>query len=384
MSALIWSIGKYTGDYGGIAGYAPVTNIGRLFATINGFLGLALFALPAGLLGSAFIDELGERKRKKDCMRIEKMIINAFSVETNKKAKKIKKDLGMLSVPRRIFPVHVCQAMLNLTDGDIYRTVGESANLRLRYRPGTNRTNVEYFRNNRSYGAFEDRNSIFTVVCTTSAQDAYIGHYTSAVAQLLGANYISVENFSSIEMVPNYNFDFSGNIYFRPEIIKASGKAVAAFKEFCADLDKLASANSYVLYFESTVVEGAEQNDETSQRKEDKEDKEDKEEKYQLHILAGGNEGDAGFNKHTCTVSDFDKFNSFYDDYLNEMKKIKINVFSHQFIGSFDDYHIHNYLRKRGCNVISILISTPLLTATLNKKYYGSISGLVKILRKCF
>lgn len=35
-------------------------------ATLNGLLGIALFALPAGLIGSAFIDEIGENKRRKE------------------------------------------------------------------------------------------------------------------------------------------------------------------------------------------------------------------------------------------------------------------------------------------------------------------------------
>ena len=74
ISALTWSIGKYTGDYGGIAHYEPITGLGQLLATLNGLLGIALFALPAGLLGSAFIDELGERRHKNRSTEIAKLI----------------------------------------------------------------------------------------------------------------------------------------------------------------------------------------------------------------------------------------------------------------------------------------------------------------------
>ena len=61
----IWSIGKYTGDYGAIAGEVPLTQVGKSIATINGLLGIALFAIPAGLLASAFIDQLAENRKQK-------------------------------------------------------------------------------------------------------------------------------------------------------------------------------------------------------------------------------------------------------------------------------------------------------------------------------
>ena len=46
------------------AGY-PVTLAGRVLGSILALMGVALFALPAGILGSAFLDDLRRRKTKK-------------------------------------------------------------------------------------------------------------------------------------------------------------------------------------------------------------------------------------------------------------------------------------------------------------------------------
>ena len=40
----------------------PVTPLGRGLGTFVALLGIGLFAMPAGILGSAFVDELEQRK----------------------------------------------------------------------------------------------------------------------------------------------------------------------------------------------------------------------------------------------------------------------------------------------------------------------------------
>jgi len=46
----------------GYGDMAPVTGIGRLLGAVIAIAGIAMFALPAGLLGAAFVDELGKAK----------------------------------------------------------------------------------------------------------------------------------------------------------------------------------------------------------------------------------------------------------------------------------------------------------------------------------
>lgn len=42
----------------------PITTIGKLLGTVIAFLGIAVFALPAGILSSGFVDEMAQKKNK--------------------------------------------------------------------------------------------------------------------------------------------------------------------------------------------------------------------------------------------------------------------------------------------------------------------------------
>ena len=48
----------------------PVTAIGRVLGAIVALMGIGLFALPAGILGSAFVDEIEQRRSAKESVTI--------------------------------------------------------------------------------------------------------------------------------------------------------------------------------------------------------------------------------------------------------------------------------------------------------------------------
>ena len=61
-AAMWWGVTTLTTvGYGDVY---PTTTLGRFIAAIDALLGIGLFALPAGILGSGFVDELQSRKRK--------------------------------------------------------------------------------------------------------------------------------------------------------------------------------------------------------------------------------------------------------------------------------------------------------------------------------
>ena len=65
--AFVWSIAKYTEDYPGITdAHVILTKTGKVLCLINGLLGIALFAVPAGLFASSFIDEISKQKESKN------------------------------------------------------------------------------------------------------------------------------------------------------------------------------------------------------------------------------------------------------------------------------------------------------------------------------
>ncbi|MGE3174537.1 MAG: potassium channel family protein [Planctomycetota bacterium] len=63
-TAMWWGIATFTTvGYGDLT---PITPAGRLLGGFVAILGIAMFAIPAGLLGAAFSEELQEQRRKKE------------------------------------------------------------------------------------------------------------------------------------------------------------------------------------------------------------------------------------------------------------------------------------------------------------------------------
>lgn len=63
--ALVWTFVKYVEDPADIT-EAPVTMIGKIIGTLVGVLGIAIFAVPAGLIGSGMMDAMSEDKREEE------------------------------------------------------------------------------------------------------------------------------------------------------------------------------------------------------------------------------------------------------------------------------------------------------------------------------
>jgi voltage-gated potassium channel len=64
-AAAWWGVATLTTvGYGDVA---PVTVLGKLAASLVAFMGIGLFALPAGILGSAFVEQLRRQKRCPHC-----------------------------------------------------------------------------------------------------------------------------------------------------------------------------------------------------------------------------------------------------------------------------------------------------------------------------
>lgn len=58
--SVLWAFAQYIGDPGGFADTPPITFAGRFIACIIGLLGIALFAVPAGLIGAGFSEAMEE------------------------------------------------------------------------------------------------------------------------------------------------------------------------------------------------------------------------------------------------------------------------------------------------------------------------------------
>ena len=64
-AAMWWAVCTLTTvGYGDVY---PLTALGKIAASVVAVLGIGLFALPAGILGSGFVEEIQNRKRKRVC-----------------------------------------------------------------------------------------------------------------------------------------------------------------------------------------------------------------------------------------------------------------------------------------------------------------------------
>ena len=68
--ALWWAVATLTTvGYGDIY---PITSLGKVISGIMALIGIGIVAIPTGLLSSAFVSEIEERKRKKTRIQVKK------------------------------------------------------------------------------------------------------------------------------------------------------------------------------------------------------------------------------------------------------------------------------------------------------------------------
>ena len=69
VDALVWNFVKYVGDPAEV-GEPPITGFGKFMGTLVGVLGIAIFAVPAGLIGSGLIDAMNDEKRENELQEL--------------------------------------------------------------------------------------------------------------------------------------------------------------------------------------------------------------------------------------------------------------------------------------------------------------------------
>ena len=206
--ALVWTFVKYVEDPADIA-EAPVTAFGKIVGTLVGVLGIAIFAVPAGLIGSGMMDAIAEDKHEEELAGFRRRLQKDFRRSSNKG---LREYLNLLPdgggdafkalniVPQRV-PIAKMQVRQGMDMKDIIDTCKEFPEFRLKNLADTHsaeddaedRFVVEHFPLNRKYGCCIPRNSKVTIVCTSSFDEVGIGWFTYYLAKMGGFNYISKE-----------------------------------------------------------------------------------------------------------------------------------------------------------------------------------------------
>ena len=115
MRSVVWAFAQYIGDPGGFADTPPITLIGRLIACIIGILGIALFAVPAGLIGAGFSEAMDKELHKE---------ITDKNIEKLKRAfeRKLDRLTGFQVVPQHLSICDI-QARMGMKTDDIFDAV---------------------------------------------------------------------------------------------------------------------------------------------------------------------------------------------------------------------------------------------------------------------
>ncbi len=212
LTPVLWAFMQYIGDPGGFGNYPPVTFVGRVIACIIGVLGIAIFAVPAGLIGSGFTDEIEKEEEKERNEINAKRILSGFWYIKNT-------DSGLFVVPR-YQRMSWLQTRLGLSQDQIIEAVAHSPILRLKdlgvaqpnSEPVVSELIVETFPVNRPYGCFIDRGSNVTIVATTSATEPSNGSFCFYLALMGGFNFVSKEyDKNPVRVTSFYNLEVSKN-----------------------------------------------------------------------------------------------------------------------------------------------------------------------------
>ena len=226
--ALIWAFAKYLGDPGKIADYPLITIGGNIIAGVIGVLGICIFAVPAGLMGSAFLEVMEQDKKKRqikeNILKIEQMFERRLDRLTH-----------FYAVPL-FWTLPDIRAQLRMSEAELMETLETSDQMRIKnlantlpisQRP-TDRLAVEYYPLNAHYGCCIDRQSKITIVAPSNDDEAFTGHFAYYLSKIGGFNYVSRE--VSAEL-PRRSF------YLKPD-------NAVGFEEFMTDVERVSAGKN--------------------------------------------------------------------------------------------------------------------------------------------
>lgn len=201
-NAFVWIVTKYVEDPADVT-TPPATLLGQFIGTMVGILGIAIFAVPAGLIGSGLLDAMEDDKREE--------ITDRNSIQLHKRFRRIaqssswyynskKLKITYKFVPRYRSFAHI-QVKTGMTNDEIIAAVNNCPDMRLMNLATTQRNEdrphdslvVVHFPLNNEYGCYIDRNSDVTIVAPVAVSEPGTGNFAYSIAAMGGFNYVSRE-----------------------------------------------------------------------------------------------------------------------------------------------------------------------------------------------
>ena len=207
-TSVVWAFAQYIGDPGQFATTPPITFWGRIIAVLVGVMGIAIFAVPAGLIGSGFVEVIEDKRRNEMLASRIKDINNRFDASTGPKAYLDGRKAGP-----RYLSFDALQAVCLLTDEEIVEAVRESDNLRfhrqeadydtsLRFRPKKSDYGMSFadlkvlerYKTNTSYGfCRRTEGQKFCILNIWGATEHGVSHFVETIADNTQVDVITRE-----------------------------------------------------------------------------------------------------------------------------------------------------------------------------------------------
>ena len=351
IDAFLWSISKFIGEIGGFGDFAPVTVAGKILATFVGILGIALFAVPAGIIASGFVEEIELVKRNSELDELYSTLIKAFHFDILA-GQRAKEQIGLKDARRRFITLKDASIQLKTSETNLFDVCALERNIKLskRLKPsGDEEVLLEYFENNSTYGTFINRNSNITIVSPHSNDGFNLGHYSYSLAELLGANYISVEKYGIYSFVEENNINFTNNDAFIREEEFIENEII---KSFIQDLKNVVQQGSYVFNIGSSMGNSP-----------------------SFHILTGGKLGEMGVCVNG-TFGEIAKVEKLLEMLKESEKSCGFTTTTHSHYGTDSENHLDRFAKNNlHANAMTIKINVELMKGT-HENYYKSLGIL--------
>lgn len=286
FSSVLWAFAQYIGDPGGFGDAPPITVFGKVIACIVGLLGIAIVAVPAGILGAGFTETIEKEAAKTKLSENADKLRSMFE-------RKLDRPTGF-QVVKPYCTLNSIQARMGMTEADVIEAANETPGFRIVNlaetipvdKNPTDRLAVEHFQANRPYGMLIDRNSPFTIVAPSNYIDPCSGYFAYYLAAIGGFNYISRE---IGQFAPARSF-----------YLCKDGEPSEGEKEYFDDLRKLISRpDAWTLTY--LIASGGNEPEYPTQ----------------LHFTTGAAKGDETVGD---LIADKDTYRRFYDDFATLLK----------------------------------------------------------------
>ena len=291
FSSVVWAFGQYIGDPGGFAENPPITGFGKFIACLVGLLGIAIVAVPAGILGSGFTEAIEHERDDEKLKKNREKLLNVFD-------RKLDRPTGFQAVPF-FKTILFIQSRVNMSEQEIFDTVDQTPGFRIintsstipLERQSVDQLAVEHFPVNTSYGCMIDRDSPITIIASGSLADAATGIFSFYLALFGGFNFISRDMGRKTPFVSMY-------------IIKDYQNLVESEKDFFKDLKSLLNREN-TWSFDILAASGALENAFDTE----------------FHFGIGNAKGDESFDGEDIFIKDKERFKTFYHHFSDIMKE---------------------------------------------------------------